>query len=328
MRPLSTRALAAVAIAAAAATFGFSLLRVWDPDAFHHLAMGRHLARHGLVAEEPFLFPLRGAGGGPVPYWLGSLAIYGAYRVAGEAALQLLPALVGAALAVVLLLDAAPRGGRHTPISVAAAAPALALALLGFRYRAVARPELFANLLLAVSMWAVRRFEDGRPRLLWAFPALALAWTNLHPSVVAGLGVVALLAGIAVLRSGASRLRAGTTDPTLRREAVLATALAAGGGLAATVSPSPGATLASALRFAAAHYLPSVASPEMIRYDQNVLRGIPEMQPLQPRFWIEPFGLLLVLTAVAVLWAWAATRRPPRAREVLTVAAFAALASG
>jgi hypothetical protein len=327
MRPLTRRAFALVAAAAAAAAFAGPILKLWDPDAFHHLAMGRHVVRHGLGAGEPFLYPFLGAAAGPVPYWLGSVAIYGWEVLAGEGGLQLLPATVAAALATVLLLDAAPRGGRHTAISLAAAAPPLVLAILGFRYRAVPRPEIFATLLAALVLWAVRRFEDGRPRLLYAFPAMALLWTNLHPSVVAGLAIVTAALGSAALRLARARIaRDADASRRLGRDALVLGAVAAAGTLAAFVNPSPASPLAEAARFAFAHYLPGRpgGSEVWASYERSVLRSVPEMQPIAPHFWVEPFGLLLLLTAAVLLVRW----RAARLREVVTVAMFAALTFG
>ena len=328
MRPVSKRALIATAVLAGAAAFCAAILKTWDPDLFHHLAMGRHLATRGLSTGEPFLYPFAGVPGGPVPYWLGSLAIYGWEAATGMAGLTYLPSAVAAALAAVLLLDASPRASQHTPLSLAAAALPLVLAILGFRYRAVGRPELFAAVLVAVALWAVRRFEDGRRGLLFAFPAVALVWTNLHPSVVAGLAIVAAL----VASTAASYLRARVAGDLESSRRAGRAVLAAGGVLvastfAALASPSPAAPLSTALRFAAAHYLPHSGAPGGggdVRYDQLVLESIAEMQPIRAHFWVEPFGILLVLTAVTFLL----RGRAARIREVVTVALFTALAVG
>ena len=54
----------------AAAAAAACLVQLRDPDMFHHMAYGRDIAQHGLRAEEPFLYPMRGAKTGPMPYWL------------------------------------------------------------------------------------------------------------------------------------------------------------------------------------------------------------------------------------------------------------------
>ena len=55
-----------------------------------------------------------------------------------------------------------------------------------------------------------------------------------------------------------------------------------------------------------------------------MLESIAEMQPIRAHFWVEPFGILLVLTAVTFLL----RGRAARIREVVTVALFTALAVG
>ena len=334
MRPLSKPALAAVAALAAAAAFCGPLLRLWDPDAFFHLAMGRHLVTSGLSPVEPFLYPFRGERLGIPEYWLGSVAIYGWETLAGVRGLQLLPALVAAVLAVVLLLDASPRGGRHGLATLAAAAPPLALALLAFRYRGVPRPEIFGALLAAVSLWALRRAEAGDRRLLWTFPAIALLWSNLHPSVVAGLALVGAALAVAVARAAVARVRRDPAARPLAHDAARLAAVLGAGALAALANPSPRSSVAAAVRFALAHYLPHGTGGEAASaaeaYDRTVLARIPEMQPLTAHFWVEPFGILLALTAVALVAAAIVGPRrwPVRAREALTVALLAGLAAG
>jgi hypothetical protein len=325
MTPLRPRTVALAAALVAIAAFAGSVLKVFDPDLFHHLAMGRHLARAGLAPGEPFLFPFLGARTGPPPYWLGSLAIYGWHALTGDAGLSFLPALVGGMLALVLFLDAAPREGSHTRLSVAAAALPLVLAMEGFRYRAAGRPELFATLFLAVTLWAIRRFEDGRRRALYAFPALALAWANVHPSVSAGIAAVGVLVVAAWARWGLSARRAGPADPAPRAAALAASAVEAAGLLAACATPSPDNPVALGFRFlSSASGLGGIAPGAAQSAGREILRGIPEMQPIRPHFWVEPFGILLVLTALTFVLRWRAVRW----REVGTVALFAALAFG
>ncbi|HEY6101335.1 MAG TPA: hypothetical protein VIW03_17995, partial [Anaeromyxobacter sp.] len=84
---LTRRQTLVLAAVAAAAAFAATLVEIDDPDAFHHLALGREIALHGLRSPEPFLYPLRGAPTMPAAYWLGSLALYGWVALLGEHAL-------------------------------------------------------------------------------------------------------------------------------------------------------------------------------------------------------------------------------------------------
>lgn len=325
--PLSRRALAIVVLCVAAAWFAASVLKVYDADTFHHLAMGRHLARNGLAPQEPFLFPFQGELAGPPPYWLGSLAIYGWHVLTGDGGLPFLPALVGAAIGIVLLLDASPRGSGHTPLSLAGAALPLVLAVEAFRYRAVARPEAFATLFVVLVLWAVRRLEDGAPRLLYAFPALALVWTNVHMSLLAGVAAVLIFAASGALELAFHRARRRPlADPRLGRRVAISAALGLAGLAAGLANPSPANPIAMAAGFATLAAA-RVSAPELASGadpTHTVIRVVREMQPLGAHFFVEPFGLLLVLTVLALLLRF----RVAQLREVATVILFGALAAG
>jgi hypothetical protein len=323
---VSRRALALLAAAAAVAAFLGTLVGVDDPDTFHHLAVGREIAARGLFAGEPFLFPLRGAGTMPPAHWLGSLAIYGWVRAFGEGALAFLPALVAAALAVVLLVDSLPRSGRASPLALAVAALPLALAVETFRYRAVARPELLATFLVAVVMWALRRLEDGRPRLLLAFPLVALLWANVHPSTLAGVapvGVFALVGSTSLLLSRALR-RPLAFAPSPRQ--VVTAALVAAAALGVSLAnPSPSNPVLGAFRFAlSALRLGAGGGGAPDPALAGVTRFVGEMQGVGGLVWGTPVGVLIVVTALSFLLRWGA----PRPRELVTVVLFAALPFG
>lgn len=209
--PLPRRALvAALALSAVAAAAG-TLIRSDDPDLFHHLALGREIVRSGLFHDERLVFPTLGQPAGVAPYWLGSVVLYLWHALFGDAGLSFLPAAFGALLCALLLVDATPRSSRHSALTLAAATLPVALALEVFRYRAVPRPELFGALLLAWTMWAIRRFEEGRQLPLLLFPAVAALWTNLHPSTAVALGPLALL--VASLAARAARARWRRTVP-------------------------------------------------------------------------------------------------------------------
>lgn len=312
------RATVFLAVAGSAAAFCSCILWVRDPDMFHHLAYGREIARGGLRSGEPFLFPLLGAPSGPLPYWLGSLAIYGWRALFGEGGLAFLPALIAAALFAVLFADAAPRGGRHTPLSLAAAAPPLVLAMEAFRFRATARPDAFGLLFLAATAWAVRRFEDGRPRMLLAFPLLALVWTNVHPSTVTGLAVVGLLAVACALGGPPARPRA----------ALHATGVLLAGLVASVLNPSPANPVLLALRFGASLFgfqQGSAPGGQAAAGDPLLaLRMlVSELTPPGIGFLWTAQGILFSLTILSFL----ARGRSIRIREVATVTLFAALGS-
>jgi tetratricopeptide (TPR) repeat protein len=326
-KPLDRRWLVVAALLAAAAGFLAYLTEVRDPDMFHHMAYGRDIARYGLRAEEPFLFPLRGTQTGPMPYWLGSLLIYLWASAFGDGAMAWFPALFGALLAVVLLIDSRPRGGPWTATSLLAAAAVLVPLLSFGRYRSFARPELMATLLLALVMWLIRRFEEGRPRLLYALPALAILWTNLHPSVPVAVVPIGVMVAVGLLVHALRRVtgRELAEAPPLR---ALGAAIAVGVVtlLASLLSPSPFNPLVTSLRFALSSLGFENVGPPAVAAMERMLpfakRMVLEMQPLDWSALNDTLGVVLGITVVGFL----VNLRRLRLRELLTVIAFTILA--
>jgi tetratricopeptide (TPR) repeat protein len=325
-RPLDRRWFLGAVLLAAAAGFLAYLTEVRDPDMFHHMAYGRDIAQHGLRSEEPFLFPLRGWQIGPMPYWLGSFVIYLWASVFGDGAMAWFPALFGALLAMVLMVDATPRRGTWTVSSLLAAAAVMAPLLAFGRYRAFARPELLSTVLLSVVMLAIRRFEEGRPRLLYGLPLLAIVWTNLHPSVPVAVVPIAVMVAAGLLGHALKKLtgRDLIVTPALRPLG-LATLVGAATLLAALVTPSPFNPVITSLRFALSSLgFENVGPPAqeaMERMMGFVKRMVLEMQPLGWSSLNDTFGVVCGITVLGFLL----NVRRLRLRELLTVAAFAYL---
>jgi tetratricopeptide (TPR) repeat protein len=325
-KPLDRRWLVGAAVLAAAVGFVAYLTEVRDPDMFHHMAYGRDIAQHGLRAEEPFLFPLRGTQTGPMPYWLGSLLIYLWASAFGDGSMAWFPAIFGALIALLLLLDSRPRRGPWTATSLLVTAAVLVPLLSFGRYRAFARPELLATALLALVMWAIRRFEEGQPRLLYALPALAILWTNLHPSVPVAVVPVGVMVAAGLLLHALRRVtgREWQQAPPLR---ALLTATAVGGVtlLTALLSPSPFNPLVTSLRFALSSLGLENVGPPAVEAMERMLpfakRMVLEMQPLEWSALNDTFGVVLGITALGFL----ANLRRVRLRELLTVMAFTIL---
>jgi len=325
-KPLGRRWFVAAALLAAAVGFVAYLTEVRDPDMFHHMAYGRDIAQHGLRAEEPFLFPLRGTQTGPMPYWLGSFVIYLWASAFGDGSMAWFSALFGALLAVVLMLDSRPRRGAWTAASLLATA-AVMLPLLAFgRYRAFARPELLATVLLALVMWAIRRFEEGQPRLLYALPVLAILWTNLHPSVPVAIVPLGVMVGLGLLGLLLRRVtgRELIVTPPLR-PLLYAIGVGALTLLAALLSPSPFNPIVTALRFALSSLGFENVGPAAQEAVERMLpfakRMVLEMQPLDWSSLNDTFGVVCGVTVLGFLL----NLRRLRLRELVTVAAFAYL---
>ncbi len=318
---LPRRPLLLVLGGAACVAFLGTLVLSDDPDLFHHLALGREIVRSGLVSDERLVFPTLGQPVGVAPYWLGSVLLYLWHVVGGDGGLSLLPAALGGLLCVLLCLAAAPDGRRHTPLTLAALALPVALALETYRYRAVPRPEVFGAVLFAWTMWAIRRFEEGRRLPLLLFPVIAVLWTNVHPSTVVALVPIGFLVLGSAAEAALARWRGAPAEARSFRPAALAAGIGCAGLLATAARPGLASTAGFAIRFALATLGFGGAGGSSNPSLGTVARNVAEMQGGGRALWTTPVGALVVLCALAFAVSW----RTLRIREALTVAAFAAL---
>ncbi len=325
-RPLPRAAPWAAGALLCAGAFVAFLVGFGDTDTFHHLAYGREILRHGLSRQDPLLYPLAGQSTGPMPYWLASAAIYAAHALLGDPGPVLLAGLLGAALFAVLYIDALGDEPVDLPGLAIRLAPVL-LALSALRTRAYPRPELFANLFLALTLLAIRRHVEGRSRALVFFPLLALVWANVHPSLPAGLAAIGLYGATGLAQLALSRLR-GRPVPGAPSALRLAEAGAAllGGTLAAFSNPSPLNPIKLGVRFALSFVGLAEGAPPLPGVDDAMpfLRHlVNELKPMAWQDLRQPMYLSIAVAAVSFLAAW----RRARLREAVTLAAFAAMAA-
>ncbi len=309
-----------MAVGVAAAAFAVALGVRIHFDTYHHLAYGREVLRQGGFApEDPLLFPLAGMPSGPQPSWLGSVAIYGAWQLLGDRGPTAFAALASALLFLLLFMDAV--GSEDRLEGLAAALVPLGLALAACRGRLVPRPEVMANVLLAATMLALRRWGAGRGRLWLIGPPLVALWANLHQSVLAGVAAVGLFAAVngVLLFLG----RPGPPEAPGWRTILSPVAAAAAGALLAAATPVGLSPFLSPLGVVSGWAAPAdVAANAPASGDAAaVLRTtIAELQPHAPGA-ADPFDWLLALAAVSF-----AVARRRDLRELATAAVFAALA--
>jgi len=133
--------------------------------------------------------------------WGAQVTLALVHRAGGWMALVVLRALlIGATYGLVYLACRARGAGRRTSSLLT-----LAGIVLGLRGLAL-RPQLFALLLLAASLWVLAGRRD-HPRRLWCLPVFAVAMANLHGAFV----LVPVLAGLTLLEDVLDR------DPGARR---------------------------------------------------------------------------------------------------------------
>ncbi len=320
-----------ILVAAAASLATFNQLHDWDT--FHHLALGRDILRRGgFAGEDPFLYPFAGVPIGPQPSWLGSVLVYLSQWALGDSGPLLLASAGAVAVFLLLLADSLAEEGSG-PAAIAATLLPLGLALAVYRGRAVARPEMFANLLLAWTLFALRRHARGKRALLYSLPVALALWANLHQSVLAGVAVVSLFIVVNSVLLASGRIGRRFAEVGSARDLALPSAvLVAGIALAGLLSPMGFVPFLSPIRFAllwagrGPGVAPGASLPAAGSSDDLMKALITELQPMQ---WgpLEPFTWLVVVAAASFAAAWLAARRL-NVRELATCAAFVALAAG
>jgi Flp pilus assembly protein TadD len=315
-----------VLLAVAAFVFLGSLTGLRDWDTFYHLAYGRDILRRGGFAlEDPFLYPLVGIPSGAQSSWLGSLAIYLSWLTMGDAGPVYFAGLLGAALAVILLVECL-EADRTLGGFLLAVIP-MSFWLVVLRPRAVARPELFGAVFLALTLLSVRRHVAGSPWLLAGFPLVALAWANLHPSVLAGIAVIALYVLINALLLSLGPYGQSFAEIQGARQLLLPLgALAGAFTFVGLLVPTREGALFGPLDFAL--YVFGLHADAFGQQQSHALVSnllwITELAPLPLSDWLGPLGWLVAIVLATV----AITPRRVSGREVVTAAVFCALAGG
>lgn len=167
------------------------------------------------------------------------------------------------------------------------ASPALAL-----------RPQLFAIVLFAATMWILAKRRD-HPRRLWLIPVIALAWANLHGSFPLVVVVVALGWLDELLRSRTAPAPPGTdvsAAPAAPASATPASAaperLLGSTGIALIGAISAVATLVTPFGIDTWRYVVSLAA------NPAVSGRVSEWRPPWP---LDPVGMLFYVSVAAVL---------------------------
>lgn len=156
-------------------------------DTWWHLAIGRQmLATHTWPRADVYSFTMPGKPW--IAYeWLGEVVMAAAWKIGGLRGLMiLLTAFSGTVL--ILLFYYCYLRSRDLTASFLACALLLPLASLSFSIR----PQLPGDVFLLVTLISLERFRQGRPKLLWALPALFLIWVNTHGTFILGFGALAI----------------------------------------------------------------------------------------------------------------------------------------
>jgi tetratricopeptide (TPR) repeat protein len=273
-----------------ASAFALALTRIEDPDAFTHLALGRHLVgQRGWPAHEPFSFPSLGH-----PYynseWLFDVGLFLAYLGGGEAGVILLKAALVALAVAFLWLDSRAWGEKAAvqPLGLLIRTAMLTALVLMIRHRFVERPDIALMVFLAFTIYALNAYLEAGYRWIVLLPVLQVVWANTHPSAVVGLvPFAAVLGGGVMLRMGLPVIRrwgrSTVTVPTWRQLGVV-TAVLAGVLAGAAVNP---------------HGLDALILPFKLADQPWFRQEVMELQPPAPAVWPAPYAMsALVLVSM------------------------------
>jgi tetratricopeptide (TPR) repeat protein len=269
-----------------AAAFALALTRIDDPDAFTHLALGRHLVEQGgWPSREPFSFP---SADGPYynSEWLFDVVFFLAYLAAGTGGVVLLKAAVVALAVTILWLDSRTWGAAEAdrPHGLLIRAALLTALVVMIRHRFVERPDIALMVFLVFTIYALNAYLDTGRRWIFALPVLQVVWANTHPSVIVGLvPFVAVLGGGLTLRVGLRLVRRwwrpAAAVPSWRQLGAVAAVLLAV-LVASAVNP---------------HRFDALVLPFTLADQPWFRQEILELQPPRLAAWPAPFAMTALL---------------------------------
>lgn len=184
--------LSIVALVFGIAIMGFARTTA-DPDLWGHLRFGLDLLETGrVIRPDPYSYLTAG-----VTWlnheWLAEALMAIAWRAAGAFGSPA-TGLVVLKLAMVVAVVAVVYSHLLWRGLSAMAAGTIVLAYLPvlLPWLGAVRPQMFTYACFALTLAAIARAEEGRPRMLWVLPPVFAAWANLHGGFLAGGGICAL----------------------------------------------------------------------------------------------------------------------------------------
>ena len=194
-----------------------------DPDVWWHIKVGQSiLDTRNWPTVDPYSFTVKGTPW--IAYeWLGDVLLGGVARFAGLQGLDALLIVLGSVIMIALYFYGALRSG-NSKAGFVASGLLCSLALLSFTLR----PQMLGYLFIILTLIALERFRQNKPRALWFLPLLFLVWINTHGSFIIGLGVLFVYwaAGLKAFRFGEIEARRWTPAERLRLEFVFLLCLA------------------------------------------------------------------------------------------------------
>lgn len=205
------------------ATFIAGRMFAVDPDLWWHVKVGQDiLATHHWPTTDPYSFTV--AGQPWIAYeWLGEILWAVVYRMGGVRALDAFLIVLSSTVMLALYYFSTLRSG-NSKAGFLATGIMFTLANASFTLR----PQMLGYLFLVLTLIALERFRQGKPRALWFLPVTFLLWVNTHGSFTIGLGTIFLywVAGLKKFRLGGIEAHQWTAAERVRLELVFVLCLA------------------------------------------------------------------------------------------------------
>jgi hypothetical protein len=229
-----------------------------NTDVWWNLALGRLITTSGIPAHEPFSF-LPAAHAWIGQQWLYQVTLAGLVGAGGAGLASLVMGIVAVA-AVVLAALAVPTAARVTGSWLA-----VAMVITGFVLTSVVGVSSAEITVLgvAVVLFVINRWREGRTAAIWGLPPLILVWANMDTGFAAGL--LLLVAALLLIRP------AGATG---RRQFALVILISAVAALANPLGPGIYASvIASVFSPGAAQNLTGWASPDFHQWPMRLFEA-------------------------------------------------------
>lgn len=261
------------------------LRNLFSQDGWLALVAGREIAQHGLPQTEHLTVFSHGERWVD-QQWLAQLAMYGVHQLGGVALLALLNVALAMATVGVAVFVSRRNGAPPRAVALVGVVAVVPLSFV----LATVRTQVFGAVAFAIVLGLLICDARALSRRVWLVLPVLLLWTNLHGSVLLGVGVVALR-GLTIAMLPPRRGKRGA-------------ALAVGGIAMALASPYVG--------HLPAYYRHTAFNPQFAKF-------VGEWRPATPSV---KTALFYVLIGVAI-WGLARRRRRTSTFEQLVLLATA-----
>jgi len=167
-----------------------------DGDTGWHIRTGEWiLANHRVPYQDMFSFTMPGK---PWFAWewlwdIGAAWIHGRFGLGGV----VLASFFIICLTFALLYRLIARRSQNVLVAIGLTV----LSAAGSTVHWLARPHLFTMLFTVIYLSILQRAQEGRRKLLWLLPLLAVLWTNLHGGFIFGIVIVGLVGAGELVRA-------------------------------------------------------------------------------------------------------------------------------